>query len=318
MILAPLKEAPPNVRRLVVVADGALHYVPFAALPLPAEAKTPPQTLNARYEVVNLPSVSALAALRKQLQGRPPAERLLAVFADPVFDDKDPRVYAAVAAKTGGGPGRIEKAQLANALHGAGFRGDALGRLLDSRREAEAIIQLAKGRGAVVKKLDFDANRDQLLNGELGQYRILHFATHGLLNTQQPELSGLAFSLVDAGGQPRNGFVRLHDIYNLDLNADLVVLSACQTGLGQEVKGEGLIGLTRGFMYAGARRVVASLWQVDDEATAEFMRHFYAAMLQNNDTPAAALRRAQWQMQRSRRWRAPYYWAAFTLQGEWR
>ena len=98
---------------------------------------------------------------------------------------------------------------------------------------------------------------------------------------------------MDEHGQPQDGFLRLHEIYNLKLGADLVVLSACQTALGMEIKGEGLIGLTRGFMYAGAPRVVASLWNVDDRATAELMKRFYRAMFIQNMRPAAAFRAAQ-------------------------
>ena len=156
------------------------------------------------------------------------------------------------------------------------------------------------------------------MSPELSQYRIVHFATHGLLNDEHPELSGIVLSLVDQTGRPQNGFLRLHDIYNLNLPAELVVLSACDTGLGKDVKGEGLVGLARGFMYAGAARVVASLWKVDDEATAVLMTHFYRLMLEDGKPPAAALRDAQIAIWKQQRWTAPYYWAAFVLQGEWR
>ena len=156
------------------------------------------------------------------------------------------------------------------------------------------------------------------MSADLAQYRIVHFATHGLMNSQHPELSGLVLSLVDQEGKPQNGFLRLHEIYNLHLEADLVVLSACQTALGQEIQGEGLIGLTRGFMYAGAPRVVASLWQVDDRATANLMKYFYEGMLGQGLRPAAALRAAQISMMKDKRWQSPYYWAGFTLQGEWK
>ncbi len=145
----------------------------------------------------------------------------------------------------------------------------------------------------------------------------MHFATHGLINNQHPGLSGLVLSLVDERGQPQNGFLRLYEIYNLNLDADLVVLSACQTAVGKEIKGEGLLGLTRGFMYAGAPRVVATLWQVDDRAASELMKRFYQKMLGEGLRPAAALRAAQVSMQSDKRWRDPHYWAAFTLQGEW-
>ena len=152
----------------------------------------------------------------------------------------------------------------------------------------------------------------------MGAYRIVHFATHGVLNTQRPALSGLVLSLLDPAGRRQDGFLRLHDVYNLQLAADLVVLSGCQTALGKEVGGEGLVGLTRGFLYAGADRVVASLWQVDDESTAELMKRFYRAMLRDGRRPAEALRAAQLELAADRRWSAPFYWAGFVLQGEWR
>jgi len=151
----------------------------------------------------------------------------------------------------------------------------------------------------------------------MSSYRIVHFATHGLLDDQHPELSGLVLSLVDESGNSKDGFLRLNEIYNLRLTADLVVLSACQTGLGKEVRGEGLIGLTRGFMYAGARSVAASLWKVDDVATRELMKRFYTKMFRSGLRPAAALRAAQLEMLKTQQWQAPYYWAGFVLQGEW-
>src|SRR4029078_12525843 len=169
-----------------------------------------------------------------------------------------------------------------------------------------------------LKALDFAASRATATGPELAQFRLVHFATHGLINSQHPDLSGIVLSLVDEKGQPQNGFLRLYDIYNLKLNADLVVLSACQTALGKEIKGEGLVGLTRGFMYAGAPRVVASFWRIDDRATAEIMKRFYSAMLTDGLRTAAALRAAQISMLQDKRWQSPHYWAAFTIQGEWK
>jgi CHAT domain-containing protein len=163
---------------------------------------------------------------------------------------------------------------------------------------------------------DFAASREAVLSGELGRYRYVHLATHGFYDSDFPELSGLVFSLFDSRGRPKNGFFRLHDVYNLKLNAEVVVLSACQTGLGKHVRGEGLVGLTRGMLYAGATRVAASLWNVDDAATAQLMQYFYEGMLQREMTPAAALRAAQFRMLRSKRWADPYYWAGFVMQGE--
>jgi CHAT domain-containing protein len=171
--------------------------------------------------------------------------------------------------------------------------------------------------GVGLKAVGFEADKATATGPSLGQYRIIHFATHGVLDSEHPELSGLVLSLYDKYGQPQDGFLRLNDIYNMELPADMVVLSACNTGLGKDVKGEGLIGLTRGFMYAGVPRVVASLWKVDDEATAELMKQFYRSMLREKKPPAEALREAQVALWRQKRWRAPYFWAAFVLQGEY-
>jgi len=168
-----------------------------------------------------------------------------------------------------------------------------------------------------LKAIDFKASRGTIGETDFTRYRVVHFATHGFVDYEHPELSGLVFSMVDEKGTPQDGFLRMHDIYNLKLPVDLVVLSACNTGLGREVKGEGLIGLTRGFMYAGARGVVASLWKVDDDATAELMKHFYAGMFQKGLSPAAALREAQLALRSQKRWESPYYWAAFVIQGEY-
>jgi CHAT domain-containing protein/tetratricopeptide (TPR) repeat protein len=314
-------------KRLLIAAEGALQYIPFAALPTPnaAESMTGrragglPTPLMVDHEIVNLPSASALAALRRETSARRPAPRSVALLADPVFELDDSRI-SADARKTA--PARERPAattDLGRALRDVSTSTDGFGlpRLLSSRAEAKAISALAPVNGAMIA-MGFDATRAKAMSAELSQYRIIHFATHGLLNGEHPELSGIVLSLVDHAGRPQNGFLRLHDIYNLDLPAELVVLSACDTGLGKEVKGEGLVGLARGFMYAGAARVVASLWKVDDEATADLMAQFYRRMLEGGKPPAAALREAQIAIWKQKRWNAPYYWAAFVLQGEWR
>jgi CHAT domain-containing protein len=169
-----------------------------------------------------------------------------------------------------------------------------------------------------MQALDFSANRAAAMSAELSQYRVIHFATHGVLDSQHPELSGLIFSLVNSRGEQENGFLGLQDVYNLNLAADLVVLSACETGLGKEIQGEGLVGLTQGFMYAGAPQVIASLWSVDDAATAELMAHFYRALEKEGKRPSAALRQAQIEIFQQERWRNPYYWAGFVIHGDHR
>ncbi|HZS07353.1 MAG TPA: CHAT domain-containing protein [Blastocatellia bacterium] len=297
-------------KRLLIVSDGLLQYVPFAALPAPAADSRP---LVADHEVVSLPSASVVAALRQETAGRKPASRTLAVLADPVFSSDDPRV-----ARSGESlAAAVEVASLpADAKRSAGESGLAdLVRLRFSRQEADEITRLVADK---LEALDFAASRALAVGAELGQYRIVHFATHGLINNLHPGLSGIVLSLVDEQGRPQNGFLRLYEIYNLRLGADLVVLSACQTALGKEFRGEGLVGLVRGFMYAGAPRVVASLWRVDDRATAEVMKRFYEGMLGQGLRPAAALRAAQISMWKDRRWQSPDNWAAFTLQGEWK
>jgi CHAT domain-containing protein len=349
MLLSPVASQLGS-KRLLIVSEGALQYVPFDALPLPREARrgigatvkggderlASPLNRVAQsrgrlvefvpllleHEVVTAPSASVLSELRREMSGRQPAPKTVAVLADPVFRNDDPRInrsqLKAEAARTAETGVKGEVAPVPGIERSARESGlNGFVRLRFSRQEAEAISALVPPQKRLTA-LDFVASRETAQSVDLSQYRIVHFATHGLLDSQHPELSGVVLSLVDALGREQDGFLRLHEIYNLKLNADLVVLSACQTALGKEVRGEGLIGLTRGFMYAGTPRVVASLWRVDDRATAELMKRFYQAMLKTGLRPAAALRTARVSMLKEKNWSAPHYWAAFTLQGEWR
>lgn len=270
--------------------------------------------LIVNHEIINLPSVSVMMLLRQELAQRKPAPKAVAVLADPVFEASDARVKAKGLAKVAAT--NSASSALARSLRSFDVR-EGLARLMLSRDEAEAIAA-AVPEHARLKALDFKASRAEAMNAALSQYRIVHFATHGLLNAERPELSGLVFSLVDEQGNAQDGFLRLHEIYNLKLPAELVVLSACQSGLGKDIKGEGMIGLTRGFMYAGAARVVASLWRVDDYATSVLMKNFYRGMLQEKLPAAAALRKAQIEMLQQKQWQSPFYWSGFVLQGEWR
>jgi CHAT domain-containing protein/tetratricopeptide (TPR) repeat protein len=300
-------------KRLLLVMEGALQYVSFAALPAPPARGADPPPLVVDHEIVSLPSASALAVLRREMAGRLPPAGLVAVLADPVLEKSDPRVRSVLRGAEGTPSAAAD--DLARSAADAGM--SRFPRLQWSRTEAQSIVGLS-GIARSLGALDFAASRATAQGPELAKYRIVHFATHGLLNSRHPELSGIVLSLVDEHGRPQDGFLRLHEIYNLELNADLVVLSACRTALGKDVRGEGLVGLTRGFWYAGARRVVASLWDVRDRATAELMRRFYHALLKEGATPVAALRAAQASLWKEKRWRAPHYWAAFVLQGEWR
>ena len=325
-----------KAKRLLIVGDGPLHYIPFEALPEPDTTSVPadgqvgdagPRPLFLRYEIVGLPSAQVLSAIRRDqncLDGQP---KMVAVLADPVFDKEDPRVRARTGAAdsvAGEGtpespPGEPKGSDLEMAFRDVAPQatGDTIWRLPATMREARTIVSLAP-TGSGLLLTGFDANRDQVSSEALTQFRIIHFATHGIMDNEHPEMSGIVLSLVDEQGKDRNGFLRLHDIYQLTLPAELVVLSACKTGLGKNVRGEGIVGLTRGFMYAGSKSVVATLWQVDDDATAFFMEHFYTALLRDNATPAAALQSAKREMWRHNKWRQPYFWAGFVLQGDYR
>jgi CHAT domain-containing protein len=299
-------------KRLLIVSEGVLQYIPFGTLQNPVASDSRPLIVD--HEIVSLPSASVLSVLRRESAAREIPGKRLAVFADPVFDKNDPRVARNKDRTTGvsesDSPNWIKRSATESGLQ------DFV-RLRFSRDEADQITRFVP-EGNKLNALDFAASRTTATSPELEQYAILHFATHGIINNQHPELAGVVLSLVDEQGRPQNGFLRLFDIYNLNLRADLVVLSACQTALGKDIKGEGLVGLTRGFMYAGAPRVVASLWQIDDRATAEFMKRFYEGMLAKGLRPAAALRAAQVSMWKEKRWADPYSWAAFTVQGEWK
>jgi CHAT domain-containing protein len=322
-------------KRLLVVPDGALEYLPFAALTIPRnESSAGLQNIRrtrsasfvpliVEHEVTSIPSASTLAVLRRELQGRAPAEKVVAVFADPVFDKADERITGNVGRNAGEhhraaavSTGEIFAAANRQEATRSSDVSPSLPRLPYTRQEADAILALAPPAGRKAA-LGFDANRTAAMSDDLIRFRIIHFATHSFLDSMHPELSGIALSMIDRQGKPQNGFLRGHEVFNMKLGAELVVLSGCRTGLGKEVKGEGLYGMTRGFMYAGARRVLVSLWDVQDQATARLMSDFYRGLLgPKRPNTAAALRAAQIATWRERRWQAPYYWAGFVLQGE--
>ena len=282
-------------KRLIVVPDGALHYVPFAALQVPSEAGT--VFLVEKHEIGFLPSAAVLKEIRQAGAARPRRPTSIAVVADPAYDGTETE------------PRRVLKEV---------SRGQGPAALPWTRQEAEDIAAVAKGRRELLVFTGHEATRELVTSGRLEPYRALHFATHGILDSGHPEQSGLVLSQRDSKGNPIDGFLSLQDLYALRLQADLVVLSGCDTGLGRELRGEGLVGLTHGFLHAGASQVVASLWPVRDRASAELMQRFYGSMLRDGLRPAAALRAAQLDMLTNQRtWRDPYYWAAFVAQGDW-
>jgi CHAT domain-containing protein len=286
--------------RLIIVADGILQYVPFQILKTSAAAQQP---MIASFDIVAAPSASALAIVRRQRTQRQPAPKLLVGFGDAVFSSD----YAPQPIKS--------DTNVSEERSHAGSRFGSLPRLFNAKRELSAIGDLTGSASTFYT--EYNATRDKFLKVDLSQFRILHVVTHGVLDDQQPELSGLVLSQIDGSARPIDGFVSLADIYKLRAPVDLVVLSACHTALGQSLRGEGLVGLTRGFMYAGASGVVASLWKVDDRVTAELMKRFYANMLQHGMGPSAALRAAQNEIRTQPGRSAPYYWAGFTFQGDY-
>jgi CHAT domain-containing protein len=353
ILLAPAARHITSAKRIVIIPDGALHYVPFAALPQldwsaygPATASNlhGPSTsrpLLADYEITLIPSVSFLVAFRDRVEGVPGPSKNIAIIANPVFEKNDERLLS----KQSGSLARIGLSQQGPASSGAATEEPDMKKMLretDRRRTEKAISQLLRdtesesgtlprlfstqrealeiqslaGLGNSLVAINFDANRKILTSGTLKDYRFIHFATHGFFDSLHPELSGIVLSLFDEQGRPQNGFIQISDLYNLNLSAELVVLSACQTGLGKQVKGEGVMGLTRAFMAAGAHRVVASLWKVDDDATSELMARFYRHLLKEKATPSAALRAAQLEISVKPKWRQPFYWAGFFITGD--
>ncbi len=308
-----------GTKRLVLVVEGALQLVPFAALPAPSgliESGASPEWLILDHEIVQLPSIATLRAIRAtEKKNRDAADKIAAVIADPVFTRDDARVQNSSLAPAVASAARDEKPPPSTTKALENLRNGSA-RLIHSSEEADAIAEAAP-RGATLVAKGFDATRETALNARLGEYQIIHFATHGFLDTEHPELSGITLTTVDKNGVEKNGVMSLHDIYNMDLSAELTVLSACQTALGKDIKGEGFVGLTHSFISAGSKSVVASLWKVDDRATSALMADFYQSMLQKGMTPAAALRAARLKVMQDKRWGNPYYWAGFVVQGEY-
>jgi CHAT domain-containing protein len=308
MVLGPVaKEI--HGKRLVIVPDGILSYVPFDALGEPGHQGNHYTPLLMGHAISSLPSASVLSVIRAESGNRRPAAKMLVVVADPVFDRSDPRIHTQT--RSGDTPAATDSGTRDYAETRAS-QISSLSRLAYSRREAESISSLIPGARTL---LDFSASVNSVTSPDMALYRMVHFATHGFFDSGHPDQSALVLSLVDERGNPRQGFLQVADIFNLNLPAELVVLSACQTALGSDIRGEGLVGLTRAFMYAGATRVVASLWEVDDLATADLMTAFYGK-LATGANPVDALRSARLELLKKSAWSSPYYWAGFELQGE--
>src|SRR6185295_8088131 len=271
-------------KRLLISAPASLQGIPFAVLPDPTTLAAGPTTrtpLIWKHEIIKIPSISVLAALQARQAARTPPPFRLALLADPIFDLSDERLGGIAV------PASLNRLQ-------AGLE-SLLGRfkrLAYAGEEAKAILA-ETGRHNVLAAFGFDATRDLVVGGRLRNFRILHFTTHGVLQADDADLSAVVLSLMDRRGEPLDGFLRASDISRLDLPADLVVLSACETGLGKKIAGEGLVGLPQAFMAAGSTRLLVSLWRVDDLASAELMKLFYHEYIGLGRSPAAALRETQ-------------------------
>jgi CHAT domain-containing protein len=256
------------------------------------------------HVISSLPSASFLVGMRERLASRRPAPKELALLADPVFGSEDKRLT------------RLGKVTLQSSEETGEPTVGRLDRLIFSGEEARRILRLFPPDSSF-KAVGFEASRKTVLDRALAGYRIIHITTH-FIGGDHPDFTGLMLSRYDERGMPIEGLVRASEIYDLRLPADLVVLSACGSGLGPRVRGEGPMGMTRAFFHAGAKRVVVSLWDVADNTTAELMTRFYRQMLDGHLAPADALRAAQLSMatDRNPKLRSPHAWGAFVLQGE--
>jgi CHAT domain-containing protein len=318
-------------KRILVVADGALNYIPFEALvtsPASADYSSLPYLIKSN-EIIYAPSASVVGAIRSQERK---ANRAVLVLADPVFNSNDTRSRGASSSDANDTRGLgiqsaltdISGQETAATAESAKMQGLPLARLAGTRAEAEQIVTLAKTSGTQTDVwLDLDASEDNLETHDVTKYRIVHIATHGLLNAERPQFTGLVLSLI--GNKSEDGFLRTDEVFNLRLGSPLVMLSACETGLGKEKRGEGVMGLTRAFIYAGAPTVGVSLWSVADKSTAELMTDFYKRLLANSSATASpevsassAMREAQLAMIAGKKYSAPFYWAPFVLIGDWR
>lgn len=304
--LLPGGAIPRSVHTLLVVGDGPVLSVPMGALPLAAKSGQEPRRLQDQYCVVREPSIAALLSLLQRPETRRSTE--LAVIADPVFNAGDPRL-------AGRGEERAALRDVSENFWSQATTVGHLARLTYAGQEVRE-IETAAGASHVHPMVGFSASAEQVRSLDWSRFGVVHFATHAFLNPVQPDLSNILLSRLDATGHSQPGALWFSDIASMQMPVDLVVLSACQTANGDPLPGEGLVGLSYSFLIAGSPRVVGSLWDVDDAATAALMSHFYQALYHGSESPAEALRSAQRAIAKVPRWSNPYYWAGFTLQGD--
>lgn len=313
ILLRPLEAHLKNKKRLLISAEGNLCFIPFSALPLTETQQVKRLFLMEKYETASVPSSSTIALIRQKEEKKGKLGRIL-VLADPVFDAKDERLSkftsaSDVAANTNNKIDSTKK-QVRGSRRDLTFT-----RLISAKREASSISKIFSN--SVDELIGLDANKQNFMSLNLSQYNFIHLSTHSFADTEQPELSTIILSLVNKYGQEQDGFLTVGDIVNLKVPVELITLSSCQTALGKEKRGEGVVGLARAFFYVGAKRVISTLWSVNDEATSELMIRFYRN-IRKGLTPALALRQAQLEMLRLSMYKSPYYWAGFQIQGEYK
>jgi CHAT domain-containing protein len=299
LIVAPIWDLVGAKRTLIFVPDSALHYIPFAALRITRRGDS--RFLAEDHDVAVAPS---LGMLLSEMDRSPPVRQMLIVD-DPVYGPDDARIHTAQTR-----PHPQTAPSTAMLLRGS-RAGRTLPRLPDTAREASVVASLLRS-GDVDRLEGLTATRDRFLNIDLSRYRFIHVATHALTDSEVPQLSALVLSTLDQLGRPIEGHVLAADFVGVRLNADLVVLSACDTALGKDVAGEGLVGLQYVVLARGARASLSSLWEVSDQATANLMQRFYEKLLREHRSAAAALSGAMRAMMRSQ-FHDPAFWAAFTL-----
>lgn len=286
-LFQPLETHLTTAKNLVIVPDGALAYLPFETL-----ATTNAATyLIERFAISYAPSASALAAIRTSNPTNKDEVKGMIAFGDPIYT----------------------KTETVN-LNEAAVRNFDLKQLPYTRTEVNEIAALFPATERRVL-IGTDAQERMVKTEPLHQYRYVHFAAHSNVDEEHPGRSGIILTM--HAGSNEDGVLQMSEVMRLKLNADLVTLSACRTGLGKLLNGEGMIGLTRSFFYAGAKSVVVSLWNVNDIATASLMKSFYKH-LQQGKSKEDALQAAKLELLKGpqRAWRHPYYWAAFVLAGD--
>jgi CHAT domain-containing protein/uncharacterized protein HemY len=284
--------------KIIIIPDGILNYLPIEVLMTGREEIDPEGSFSdlpflvRKYPLSYVQSASVLKSLLSvqtaDTKTNSGSKRLIA-FGDPVFENTGNIQIAAV---------------------------KKFSRLEYTGTEVEKISSLFRNGSADVYLRNDATEENVKKGGELKKFNYIHFATHGYINEEKPDLSSLV--LTRGNSSEEDGFLQATEIFNLNLNADLVVLSACQTGLGKLIRGEGMVGLTRAFMYAGTPSIVVSLWSVSDMSTAVLMGEFYKNLIKNKLTKTDALRKAQLTLIAGGKYAHPFYWAPFILIGDWR